>query len=80
MTDIVSKVLLGKELERTREKAHLSLEALAATVGRSPGVVEAIEQGLVTATPRYIRRVLGACNRAELWMNTTLPPKNSAGP
>lgn len=77
MSDVISRVLLGKELARTREKAHLSREGLAEALGKSPGVVEAVELGRVRTTPRYIARVLLVCRRPELWMNTTIPPKNS---
>jgi transcriptional regulator with XRE-family HTH domain len=69
--------LLGAELRRTREKAHLTVDELAVCVGRSPGAVRAIEAGIVRPTVRYMDRVLEVCGRPEYWMPTTMPPPAS---
>lgn len=66
--------LMGKELSRTRRKAKLTIRELAVFVGKSPGVVSAIERGQVQATTRYIEAVCKACGREELWTPTTIPP------
>lgn len=77
--DFVTMVIVGRELRRVREKAGNSQGDIAECVGRSVGVVDAIERGQVRVTRRYIRRVLEGCGRAGLWAPSTIPPAHDLG-
>jgi len=75
-----SRIRLGAELQRTREKAHLTAAELGQRIGRSAGVVSAVERGDIRVTTRDVASVLRACGRAELWMITTYPPPHPGAP